>query len=301
METRQQDFRSFFSVRAVPSIFWIILTISICLAFLLILFLVVQGYRDGLQRSAAQTRQQVAMLLQRASDLLDESRRQEALDAYRMILELDAQNGAARNAISTVEAMPTVEAVRTEQAAPNPLEIEWAYALSKYQAGNWQEAIVRMVQVRAAQADFRPEELAETLSSAYVELGREVAAADNLEGAVQLYDKALELKPNDPEIQAERHLTAGYVDVRTYWGADWTRVINLLEDLYRRDPEYRNVQYLLQRAHVEYGESFAHEDDWCAATAEYTSAIAVLDWQELRERREELAAFCESGQKSRSE
>ena len=82
MNIRQLDFRSIFSTRSVPSIFWIIVTISSCLALLLILFLVVQGYQDGIQRSAAQKRQQVAIHLQRASDLLDEGRRQEALAAY---------------------------------------------------------------------------------------------------------------------------------------------------------------------------------------------------------------------------
>ena len=301
MNIRQLDFRSIFSARSVPSIFWIIVAISSCLALLLILFLVVQGYRDGIQRSATQKRQQVAILLQRASDLLDEGRRQEALAAYGIILELDANSEAARDAISAVEAMPPAQAIETGPVAPDPLEIEWAYALSQYEAGNLQEAIARMIQLRAAQPDFRREEMAETLSGAYFVLGRQMAEASSLEEAVQLYDKALELKPNDAQIQVERHLIAGYVDVKTYWGADWTRVINLLEDLYRRDPNYRNVRYLLQRAHVEHGEGFARAEEWCAATAEYTSAIAVLDWMELRERRVQLAAFCEAGLKNRSE
>ena len=144
MNIRQLDFRSIFSARSVPSIFWIIVAISSCLALLLILFLVVQGYRDGIQRSSAQKRQQVAILLQRASDLLDEGRRQEALAEYGIILKLDANNEAARDAISTVEAMPPAQAIETEPAAPDPLEIEWAYALSQYEAGNLQEAIARM-------------------------------------------------------------------------------------------------------------------------------------------------------------
>ena len=139
-----------------------------------------------------------------------------------------------------------------------------------------QEAIARMIQLRAAQPDFRREELAETLSGAYVVLGRQMAEASSLEEAVQLYDKALELKPNDAQIQVERHMIAGYVDVKTYWGADWTRVINLLEDLYRRDPNYRNVQYplaegaygawrrLRTRAGVVCGHRRIHERDCCA-------------------------------------
>ena len=87
-------------------------------------------------------------------------------------------------------------------------------------------------------------------------------------------------------------MTAQYVDVKTYWGADWAQVILLLEDLYQIDPEYRDVRFLLQRAHVQQGESLATEEEWCAAASEFTSAIAVLDWLELRGRRDELAALC---------
>ena len=293
METQQHDRSHLLSARAVPPIFWIIVVVSSCLALILILLLVVLGYRDGLQRGAAQKRQQVAILFQRASDLLDEGRREDALSTYRTILELDDQNEAARTAISTVQAMPTGEAQRSQESAPNPLETEWTTILTWYEAGNWEEAIGLLVQVRAIDADFRSEALAEMLFRAYVELGREKADANSLEEAVQLFDKALELRPGDAQVQTERHINAYYVDVKTNWAADWPRVITLLEDLYRRDPDYRDVQFLLQRAHVAHGDSFAYEEQWCAATAEYTSAIAVLDWMELRVEREELAAQCE--------
>ena len=73
---------------------------------------------------------------------------------------------------------------------------------------------------------------------------------------MQLFDRALELDSNNAQVREERYMLAHFVDIRTYWGADWTRVIRLLEDLYRIDPEYRNVQYLLQRAHGPPGRRF---------------------------------------------
>ena len=39
---------------------------------------------------------------------------------------------------------------------------------------------------------------------------------------------------------------------------------------------------------MEYGDSLAEDEAWCAAAAAYTSAIAVLDWMELRVKREGL-------------
>ena len=179
-----------------------------------------------------------------------------------------------------------------EVVAPSAVDIEWANALSLYEAGRWQEAIQRFALVQSMQADYRNEELQQKLFTSYVELARAVIAEGSLEEAVQLFDKALEMDPNVSQVQRERHMTAQYVDVKTYWSADWARVIRLLEDLYRLDPEYRDVRFLLQRAHVAQGESFANEEEWCAAASEYTSAIAVLDWLELRGRRDELAANC---------
>ena len=298
METQQQDSAGTFAAVRAPSVFWIIVAASSCLALFFVFFMVVQGYRDGLQRGQAQKRQHVAILLQRASDYLDEGRRQEALAAYNSVLQLDARNASALHAISTVEAMPTAAAEPVEQTGPSPIELEWNEALAQLGAGNLEEAIARFLRIQAAQPDFRTEEAIQALFSAYVELGRKRAGADQLEVAVQLFDSALELRPTDSDVRNERNMTAGYVDVKTYWGADWSRAIGILEKLYQRDPGFRNVEYLLQRAHVEFGDSLASEGAWCAAVAEYTSAIAVLDWMELRVKREGLAARCEAEMKS---
>lgn len=300
METQQQESAGTFATVKAPSIFWIIVAASTCLAVSFVFFMVVQGYRDGLQRGEAQKRQHVAILLQRASDYLDEGRRQEALAAYNSVLQLDAQNAPALQAISTVEAMPTAADVPVEQAGPSPIELEWNEALAQLGAGNLEEAISRIVGIQAARPDFRTEEAEEALFSAYVELGRRRAGSDQLEEAVQLFDSALELRPNENDVRNERNMTAGYVDVTTYWGADWSHVIGILEKLYQRDPGFRNVEYLLQRAHVEFGDSLASEGAWCAAVAEYTSAIAVLDWMELRVKREGLADRCEAEMKNGS-
>ena len=292
METQEQSGTALLSLKELPSIFWYIVASASGLALILILVMVVLGYRDGLQRGEAQKRQQVAIMLQRASDMLENGQPQEALAAYRMILQVDPKNEAARNAIPAVEAISTVEPVTVEESAPSAADLEWAKALKLYDAGRWQEAIQAFSLVQSMQADYRSDEMNQNLFVSYVELARAVTAEGSLEEAVQLFDKALEMKANEPLIQQERHMTAQYVDVKTYWGADWAQVILLLEDLYQIDPEYRDVRFLLQRAHVQQGESLAGEEEWCAAASEFTSAIAVLDWLELRGRRDELAALC---------
>ena len=263
METQQRG-SALLSLKELPSIFWYIVASASGLAILLILVLVVLGYRDGLQRGEAQKRQQVAILLQRASDMLDTGQPQEALSAYRKILEIDPENAAARKAIPAVEAMSTVEPIPQEEPAPSAVDLEWDKAVKLYDAGRWQEAIRAFSLVQSMQADYRSEDMEQKLFISYVELARAVIAEGSLEEAVQLFDKALEMNANEPLIQQERNMTAQYVDVKTFWGADWAQVIILLEDLYRLDPEYRDVHFLLQRAHVQQGESLASEEEWCA-------------------------------------
>lgn len=292
MEIRQHSSDAPLTLRDLPTSFWHIVTASTGLAIIVILVMVVLGYRDGLRRGEAHTRQQIAILLQRASDMLDAGMNNEARTVYERIIAFDPQNEAARSAILALEATDTVETVPESIAEPTAVDIEWARAVTLFEEGHWQEAIQRLSLVQIMQADYKIVERDQLLFISYVELARAVIAGGNLEEAVQLFDSALEVDPNNALVRQERYMTAHYVDVKTYWGADWARVIRLLEDLYRIDPKYRDVQYLLQRAHVQQGESFAREENWCAAAAEYTSAIAVLDWLELRGRRDELVLSC---------
>ena len=293
METQQHSGGTSLSLQGLPASFWYIVTVSTGLATVVIIVMVVLGYRDGLRRGEAQTRQQVAILLQRASDMLDAGMDEEARTVYDRILEFDPTNEAARSALLAVDQVDTTEVVPEKQAEPSPVDIEWARAVALFDEGRWHEAIKRFTLVQSTQPDYRREELEQRLVVSYVELARAVIAEGRQEeAAVQLFDKALELQPNDTIVREERFMTAHYVDVNTYWGADWSRVIGLLVELYRVDPDYRNVRYLLQRAHVEQGEVFAHGEEWCAAAASYTSAIAVLDWLDLRGRRDELTALC---------
>lgn len=292
METQQQPAGAPFSFREQPASFWYIVTISTGLSLVIVLVMIVLGYRDGLRRGEAQTRQQVAILLQRASDMLEAGMHDEARAVYTGILEFDPQNEAARNAILAVDAIVTTETVPEKVVEPTATDLEWARAMALYEESRWQEAIQLFSLVQYMQPDYRSVDLQQKLFVSYVELARTAIAEGNLEEAVQLFDSALELEPDNPQVQEERYMIAHYVDVKTYWGANWAHVIRLLEDLYRIDPDYRDVQFLLQRAHVYQGEVFAREENWCAAAAEYTSAIAVLDWLELRPRRDELASSC---------
>lgn len=292
-----------------PQIFWIIVAVATLLAVILVLFLILRGYQDGIRRSEAQGRQQIAILLQNAQDLQAEGQPREALTEYQKVLSLDPENEDAIRGIGRLldpQATATPEPPTPAPPSPtptllNPIEIVWADAQAHYNAGRWQEAIDRLLQVRATQADFHADEGDEMLYTAYVSLGTEKSNAGGLEEAVQLFDKALALRPDAVQIRTIRDVTAQYVDALTYWFADWPKVIELLDDLYRRSPGYRDVRQRLQQAHVEYGDSLARQGDWCAAAAEYDSAIAVQDGPGLGVKFDELTVLCAQGEKAAEE
>ncbi len=100
-------------------------------------------------------------------------------------------------------------------------------------------------------------------------LASEKDNADALEEALQLYDKALTLRPTAADIQQERNLISLYLDVLTYSDVDWSRAIAILETLYATDPQYRDVEQRLQDAHAAYAEQFVRGEQWCEAAAEY--------------------------------
>jgi tetratricopeptide (TPR) repeat protein len=291
----------------VPRMFWILIGLATTLAIFIVLFLLLRGFQDGQRQSEAQRRQQIAIHLQTAQDFIADGEPLAALDAYRKVLILDPENedavagiGELLNASAdppqvVVEAAATEQPVQPEPTptSPDPLTSVWADAQALYNAGRWEDAIVRLRQVRLANADFQSEQVEEMLFTSYVSLGTEKNNSGSLEEAVTLFDRALELRPDAAEIRSMRDSTAQYVDALTYWYADWPRVIELLSDLYLSDPEYRDIRQRLQKAHLEYAESLSRQSDWCAAADQYSQAILVQNAPGLETQQAEFQLLCE--------
>lgn len=289
-----------------PRLFWVIVGSATALAILLILFLALRGIQDGRQQVEAQQRQQIAIYLQAADDALAEGDPFAAFDAYRQVLLLDPNNQDAVNGIrglpiesvnmvvptATPTPQPTVIPSPTPEDALAPL---WAEAQQRYSAGLWAEAIDILRQIRSSDPSFQSSDVAEMLYMAYATLATERLNSGSLEEAVSLFDRALELRPNAADIRRTRDLTADYVDALTFWFADWERVIELLGELYERNPGYRDVRQRLQTAHVEYGDLLARQGDWCAAAQEYAAAIQVLNAPGFQAKLTEFQTLCTNG------
>jgi len=281
--------------------------ISTLLAVVIVLFLVLRGMQDGRIQSDAQRRQQIAILLQEAVDLRSDGNPREALIRYQQVLKLDGENEQAITGIgelldAPLTVAPTIIVTPTPTPglpAPSPtslnsLEGVWADAQALYHAGRWADAIARLLQVRATDPAFQSVQVEEMLYTAYISLGTEKSNDGSLEEAVNLFDKALGLRPGAVETRNQRDVTAEYVDALTYWYADWPKVIALLENLYERNPDYRDVRQRLQKAHVEFADSLSRQNEWCDATEQFAAAIAVQNGPGLTEKEAQAQLLCDT-------
>jgi tetratricopeptide (TPR) repeat protein len=295
----------------VPRIFWLMIGLATVLAIFIMIFLLLRGYQDGVRQAEAQRRQQIGIFMQVAEDALSDGDPQAALDAYRRVLILDPENETAIGGMNRtvaeisnlanrpIERSGSVAAPAPTPALPtptptttNPIEVIWADAEDFYTAGRWEEAINRLLQMRIIDVDFERSEVEEKLFTAYTSLASEKVNSGGLEEAVVLFDRALEFRPDLLEIRAMRDMTAQYVDVLTYWHVDWPKVIQLLSELYLREPGYLDVRQRLHRAHMEYADTLARQSEWCSAAEQYGEAIAVQNAPGLAQKEDEFQKLC---------
>jgi TolB protein len=81
----------------------------------------------------------------------------------------------------------------------------------------------------------------------------------------------------------------------TYFGADWGRTVELLEELYAQEPGYRDVAGRLQSALVAYGDALAAQNDWCGAAARFTTAANLEVTPGLIVKRDDSQNICDGG------
>jgi TolB protein len=197
------------------------------------------------------------------------------------------QPGGARTAVTPAATL-----------SPTPTSVSlvldyWNAAQTSVGAGRWQEALVNLTSLQKVDPLYRSDEVAGLLYQTYMSLASEQENLDNLEGALQYYEKALLLRPDAVEVKRERKLITSYLDVLTYSDADWPRAIELLETLYTEDPQYRDVEARLQDAHAAYGDQLAVEEQWCLAFDEYEAALSVRNQVDLAQKRNAAELQCE--------
>jgi dipeptidyl aminopeptidase/acylaminoacyl peptidase len=116
---------------------------------------------------------------------------------------------------------------------------------------------------------------------------------DRLEEALRSFDKALEVKPGDPEALVQKELVSLYLTGLDYWGTDWVRAIESFLAIHQIDPEYKDIEQRLYDAYLNHGDLYASEEAWCLAEERYEQAAALDSNEDIIAKRDDAAYRCQ--------
>ncbi len=217
----------------------------------------------------AQQLEQAASLYAQATAALDAG---DEAEAMRLLQEIRAIDPDYRNASSLIDEIKSAEA----------LNQAYEDALRLYRASDWQGAAQAFEAIRTSEPDFKPQEIRDNLFSIYLRLAeQQIAQADTIaevEVADSLYQKALTVRPLDPQADGARRLAETFLDgAQAYQVKDWETIIRKLSVVYEQQPGYfgGKVAEWLFEAFVTTGDDFMGQGDPFSARDRFAEALRV--------------------------
>ncbi len=165
-------------------------------------------------------------------------------------------------------------------------------ASALYAEGRWAEAIVSIEEVRRVDATYRAAEVEEMLFHAYREQSLNLLELGELEEALALLDRALELSPGDPDVAELHQWLSLYMTGLSQWGVDWEKAAATFGQLHELNPNFLDVGQRLHDALVNLGNVYYAEGAWCMAESQYGLAVQVKQSQETVLKRDEARELC---------
>ena len=152
-----------------------------------------------------------------------------------------------------------------------------------YQASHWLEAAAKYEEIRAIDLSYQQSIIEDHLFASYLNYGESLVALagetlEPLKEAVELFEKALALRPLEPHVLAERGLAKACLEGSwLYEQGDWQGAVTKLQKVYEVRAEYARgrVAQLLYEAHIAVGDQYVEDEDYPAAREEYRKALEV--------------------------
>jgi len=220
------------------------------------------GVRHGLEERQAQQATAVARHFQRGQQYLGSGESALAEAEFAHVLELEPEHEAAlahlrdleEAEMSVATPVPSPGAVEPtpRPSAPTPpgtpptntgaLDALFDEARQQFEQEQWEEAALRLEQLRTIAPDYQPEAVADMLFKARYQHALQLAQANHLEAALRSFEKALVLRPDDAEVQDQRDMVALYAQGVGTWGGNWKKTIATFAELPARRPNSRAVE-----------------------------------------------------------
>ncbi len=201
---------------------------------------------------------------------VDAQERGDITGALAAFVELSGRSPGYRDTNSRIETLKRQQDIETLYTS----------AEEAFSTGNQQEALDKFLQVKALNARYKANEIAERLFTIYMRLGRELiekrpASPSDVELAADYFTDALTYKPRDPGALQEQQYAEMFTKGRTaYQEGRWLDATLQLKALYESQPDYlgMSIVEMLYDAYVHSGDLYLNENDIYRAYDAYLNA-----------------------------
>ncbi|MGC8786648.1 MAG: tetratricopeptide repeat protein [Anaerolineae bacterium] len=181
---------------------------------------------------------------------------------------------------------PTFKDVRTKIdfiKNQQTLEARFAEAKQYFDQGNWKQAIDILEQLRETAPNFKTSEVQQTLFYAYFRNGVELlaGAGDSLDlmgQAIQSFDRALLIFPNDKTALIERRLADLYRQGYLFFNQkNWPQAVLVLQQIFSARPSYMDgrVTNMLCTSYLRLGDAYQASGDLEQALLQYRNVLSI--------------------------
>jgi tetratricopeptide (TPR) repeat protein len=220
-----------------------------------------------------------------------------AIAEFDFVLRLAPDHTDAALRMSQAEDLLIIlNATPTPTMDPNAdIEVElFAQGQAAYEAGDWEDAIDALSQLRVFAPGYETEAVTDMLFESLYTHGLNLLADDQLEEGIFYLEQAQEIGSLE-EVEGallQLELARRYLDALGFWAVDWDECIERFQYLYEIGGNYQDVFTRLYQAHVQYGDLWVERGEMCPAAAQYAQALELMNDAELAEQRDEAAEVC---------
>ncbi len=279
--------------RRLPARVWGLAALGLVLLLLSVLSAAAYaGYQAGQQQRQTQWQATQVLELENQYALgladLQAGRYEVAVARFEYVLQLDPNYRAASQKLAEAQlafqatSTPRPSAVAptaTATAAPTEsLEAANIFneAKSFFAASDWDGVIKALTRLHSVDPDYEAVHADGMLFRALRNRGVARINGDAMEAGMFDLDNAEAFGPLDTEALNVRAWARLYLAARSYWGLDWKRSMDILEELSLIAPYFRDTDRRLFEATVNYADQLVAASDFCGAADRYARALLLF-------------------------
>jgi TolB protein len=246
----------------------------------------------GIQDRDLRTQQQAEEHYQKGMAHLQAGECELAIAEFTFTIRLAPDHAEAYDKLYKAEAQCQTLPTPTSEVQETAKETLYDQAVILFTQGRWDEAVRTLEELRQLDDSYQQEIVQDMVFQALSNRAMQLVNDDLLEEALRYFDRALEMHPDDVNLQAQRRMAALYQTGQSYWEADWQRAIATFAELYVLDPDYKDAKQRLHDAYVSYGDSLADDSQWCLAREQFAEALAIIPQQSTEQKRVNAHTHC---------